>query len=95
MDGQPLGCHGFHYTLAYADEGKTIDVEVSFTDNAGNEEMLTNAAMAEPPTANLENTPHSHDGEGVFIFALRFSEEVSLGYCHRAGTPSPYRQIHL
>ena len=32
------------YTLADADEGKTIKVKVSFTDDAGNEEVLTSAA---------------------------------------------------
>ena len=36
---------------------------------------------AEPPlTASLENTPDSHDGENVFTFELRFSEEFSLSY---------------
>ena len=32
------------YTLADSDEGKAIKVKVSFTDDAGNEEMLTSAA---------------------------------------------------
>ena len=34
------------YTLNAADEGKTIQVAVSFTDDAGNEEELTSAATA-------------------------------------------------
>ena len=34
------------YTLVSADEGKTIKVRVSFTDDAGNEETLTSAATA-------------------------------------------------
>ena len=45
------------YTLADRDEGKVIKVQVSFTDDAGNEETLTSAATdavaaaepAEPP----------------------------------------------
>ena len=35
------------YTLAAADEGKTIKVRVSFTDDAANEETLTSGATAE------------------------------------------------
>ena len=34
------------YTLADADEGKTVKVRVRFTDDAGNEETLTSAATA-------------------------------------------------
>ena len=41
-------------TLAAADEGKTIKVRVSFTDDADNEETLTSAA-----TATVEATPNS------------------------------------
>ena len=35
------------YTLADADEGRTIKVQVSFTDDAGNEDSLTSAATEE------------------------------------------------
>ena len=53
------GATGSTYTLADADEGKTIRVKVSFTDDAGNEETLTSTATAavveaeptEPPLA--------------------------------------------
>ena len=76
------------YTLADADEGKTIRVRVSFTDDAGNEESLDSAAtgvvavaaVAVPLTASLENTPDTHDGQNGFSFELRFSEEFSLSY---------------
>ena len=37
---------GSTYTLVAADQGKTIKVRVSFTDNADNEETLTSAATA-------------------------------------------------
>ena len=37
---------GSSYTLVAADEGKTIKVKVSFTDDVGNEESLTSAATA-------------------------------------------------
>ena len=44
------------YTLADADEGKAIKVQVSFTDDAGNDETLTSAATdavaaPEPPAS--------------------------------------------
>ena len=35
---------GNTYTMADADEGKAISIQVSFTDNAGNKETLTGAA---------------------------------------------------
>ena len=69
-----------------ADEGKAIKVTVSFTDDAGHEETLTSgatAAVAPPPpplTASLENAPSGHDGENVFTFEVRFSEEFGLRY---------------
>ena len=37
------GATGSTHTLADADEGKAITVQVSFTDDAGNDEMLTSA----------------------------------------------------
>ena len=78
------GATGSTYTLVGADEGKTIKVRVTFTDDAGYEETLTSAATdevdaaARPLRANLWNTPESHDGENVFTFELHFSEELSL-----------------
>ena len=59
------------YTLVDTDEGKTIQVRVSFTDDAGNEETLTSAAMdavvgtvpTEPPAkpSTLTAPEVSHD----------------------------------
>ena len=81
------GAAGTAYTLVDADEGKAIKVTVSFTDDAGHEETLTSAAtdavVAPPPpplTASLENAPSGHDGENVFTFEVRFSEEFALSY---------------
>ena len=46
-DGAAIaGAIGSTYTLADVDEGKTIKAEVSFTDDAGNDETLTSAATA-------------------------------------------------
>ena len=42
------------YTLTAADQGKTIKVNVSFTDDNGNEETLTSAATAEVDPATAE-----------------------------------------
>ena len=77
---------GSGYTLVDADEGKTIKVKVSFTDDAGNEESLTSAATAsvagapEPITVILENNPASHNGTDEFTFQIRFSEHFKLSY---------------
>ena len=80
------GQTGSTYTLVSADEGKTIKVRVSFTDDAGNEETLTSAAtaaVAAAPsrlTVSLENAATTHDGSAVFTFEIRFSEEFALSY---------------
>ena len=78
------------YELVSADEGKTIRVRVSFTDDAGNTESLTSTATtavaaqpAETPvnllTASFANVPADHNGEN-FTFQLTFSENVEAGY---------------
>ena len=70
------------YTLVDADEGETIKVRVSFTDDAGNAESLTSAATdavaaaPEPLTASFSGVPAEHAGEGRFTFDLTFSEDV-------------------
>ena len=80
------GQTGSTYTLVSADEGKTIKVKVSFTDDADNEETLTSAAtmaVAAAPsrlTVSLENAATTHDGSAVFTFEVRFSEEFPLSY---------------
>ena len=70
------------YTLVNADEGETIKVRVSFTDDAGNAESFTSAATdavaaaPEPLTASFSGVPAEHAGEGRFTFDLAFSEHV-------------------
>ena len=74
------------YTLVSADEGETITVRVSFTDDAENAESLTSAATdavaaaPEPLTASFSGMPAEHAGEGTFSFGLTFSENVKLSY---------------
>ena len=85
-DGDIGGQTGSTYTLVSADEGKTIKVRVSFTDDAGNQESLTSeatVAVAAAPsrlTVSLENAATTHDGSAVFTFEIRFSEEFALSY---------------
>ena len=74
------------YTLVAADEGKTIKVRMSFTDDAGHGETLTSAATGIvaaallPLTVSLENNPATHNGTDVFTFEIRFSEEFPLSF---------------
>ena len=78
---------GSSYTLVDSDEGKAVSVTVSFTDEAGNDETLTSAATTAmeaapltPLTGVIQNAAASHDGENVFTFELRFSEEFGISY---------------
>ena len=83
-DGADInGATGSGYTLTASEQGKTVQVRVSFTDDAGSKESLTSAATAavaaKPAllTVSLENNPASHDGQAVFTFELRFSEHIA------------------
>ena len=74
--GATAGTH----TLQRDDEGRTIQVRVTFTDDADNEETLTSAAtrpVALPLTGSLHDTPESHDGRSEFTFELQFSKDSS------------------
>ena len=51
------GATGSTYTLTDADEGKAITVQVSFTDDAGNDETLTSAATDAVSAAPTPNSP--------------------------------------
>ena len=77
---------GSTYSLVDVDEGQTIKVRVSFTDDAGNDETLTSAATSEvaaapsPLTVSLESRPASHNGTDAFTFQIQFSEEFKVSY---------------
>ena len=58
-DAEIAGATSLTYALAAADEGKAIKVEVSFTDDAGNEETLTSAATDAVAAAPTPNNPAS------------------------------------
>ena len=80
---------GSTYTLASADEGKTIKVRVSFTDDSGHQETRTSAvtvavaAAPTPLTAAIHDAPGSHNGQEKFTFELRFSEELGTGFSYK------------
>ena len=80
------GATGSSHTLTSSEQGQTVQVRVTFTDDAGYEESLTSepttavAAAPLPLTVSLEDRPSSHDGTSDFTFEIRFSEEVKLGY---------------
>ena len=85
-DSDISGATSSTYTLVDSDEGNTIKVRVSFTDDAGNEETLTSAATGEVVaapsllTVSLESSPESHNGTDAFTFQIRFSEEFKLSF---------------
>ena len=86
-DAAISGATGSTYTLVAADAGKAIKVQVSFTDDAGNAELLTSAATtaaALPPlTASAHDVPASHDGSAAFTFELHFSETPNDGFSYK------------
>ena len=71
---------GSTYTLVATDEGKTIKVRVSFTDESLYEESRTSAATVAVAAASssrnaaIRDAPKSHDGQGGFTIELLFSE---------------------
>ena len=56
-DSDISGATASTYILADADEGKTVKVQVSFTDDAGNAESLNSEATDEVAAAPRPNTP--------------------------------------
>ena len=80
------GATGSSYLLTPGEQGQTIQVRVTFTDDRNNAETLTSVTTVEvtavpvPLTASFLAAPSSHDGDNSFTFELRFSEEVDLSY---------------
>ena len=81
------GATGSSYTLKGVQKGQTIQVRVSFTDDADNDETLTSdateavAAKPTPLTVRLVFPVAGHHGaSNVFTFDIRFSEEIPLSY---------------
>ena len=81
------GATGSTYMLTSSEQGQTIQVRVTFTDDANNQETLTSeetvevAAAPEPLTVRLKvDAPTTHDGSSEFTFEIEFSEEFGLSY---------------
>ena len=79
---------GSTYTLAAADEGKTVKVRVSFTDDRGHQETVTSTATAavtaapSPLTVSVESAPTSHNGSDEFRIRVAFSETPESGFSY-------------
>ena len=79
---------GSTYTLAAADEEKTVKVRVSFTDDRGHQETLTSTATAavtaapSPLTVSVESAPTSHNGSDSFRIRVAFSETPESGFSY-------------
>ena len=81
------GATGSSYELTSSEQGQTIQVRVTFTDDADNEETLTSeatgtvAAAPVPLTVSVTvSAPASHDGSSEFTFEIEFSEEFGISY---------------
>ena len=80
------GATGSSYTLTSSEQGQTVQVRVTFTDDADNAESLISEATEtvvqapSPLTVSLENAATSHNGTDVFTFEIRFSEQFGLSY---------------
>ena len=81
------GATGSTHTLTYSEQGQTIQVRVTFTDDRDNAETLTSIATAEvaaapePLTVRLKvAAPATHDGSSEFTFEIEFSEEFGISY---------------
>ena len=80
---------GSTYTVGADDEDKTIKVRVSFTDDSGHQETLTSAATVavasapSPLTGTIHGAPGSHNGQAVFKFELRFSEDPKEDFSYK------------
>ena len=79
---------GSTYTLAAADEGKTVKIRLSFTDDRGHQETLTSTATAavtaapSPLTVSVESAPTSHNGSEAFRIRVAFSETPESGFSY-------------
>ena len=81
------GATGSSYVLTSGERGRTVQVRVTFTDDAENQETLTSvatevvAAAPVPLTVSVTvSAPTTHDGSSEFTFDIEFSEEFGLSY---------------
>ena len=92
-DADIAGATGNTYTLADSDEGKAIRVQVSFTDDRGNDETLTSEATeAVEPSDQQEQTPEPTDRpHGLQAIIEAGTVVLSWNAPDAAGNVSMYR----
>ena len=81
-DTDIVGATSPTYVLATEDEGKSVKVRVSFTDDGGNAETRTSPPMPEVEpalTAEFQRVPDTHEST-TFVFHVLFSEPVDASY---------------
>ena len=81
-DAEIAGATGATCTLTAAELGKTVKVQVTFTDDGGTQETLVSAATGQVSAAlmaRFENVPERHDGATAFAVRIAFSEAVTTG----------------
>ena len=76
-DADISGATSLTYTLADTDEGKAIKVQVSFTDDAGNEETMTSSATDAVAAAPTPNSPAT--GAPTITGAVQVGETLTAG----------------
>ena len=87
-DSNISGASSSTYTLVESDEGKTIKVRVTFTDDRSHQETLTSTATAavtaapSPLTVSVESAPTSHNGSEAFRIRVAFSETPRSGFSY-------------
>ena len=74
-DAESGGAAGSTYTLVADDEGRTIKVRVTFTDDLGNETTLTSAATEAVAAAPPTDSPAT--GEPTITGTVRVGEELT------------------
>ena len=82
-DTEIQGATGSTYTLAGADAGKTVKVQVSFTDDAGHDETLTSAATDAVTAAPQANSPAT--GAPAITGTVQVGETLTSGIADEDG----------
>ena len=83
LDSDIAGATDATYVLTSEDQGKTILVRVSFTDDGGNAETRTSPPTTEVEaalTAEFQSVPDNYEGPTPFIFRVLFSEPVEASH---------------
>ena len=76
-DAEIQNATGSSYILANADEGITVKVRISFTDDAGNQETLTSAATDAVSAATQPNDPAT--GAPAITGTVQVGETLTAG----------------